>query len=55
MTIPHTTSVEMPDGSLVEIDLIITATKERNPAGKEPEHYTGENDGWVVESVELKD
>lgn len=54
-TIPHTTSVEMPDGTLVEVDLVFTATFERNPAGKEDEHYRGEDDGWVVTDVELKD
>jgi len=54
-TIPHTTSVEMPDGTLVEVDLVITATYEKNPCDKEPEHYRGEDDGWVITDIALND
>lgn len=45
----------MPDGTLVEVDLIFEVSKEKNPFDKEPAHYSGEDDGWEIESVELKD
>lgn len=55
MIITHTTSIPMPDGTLVEVDLSFEVTKETNPFGKEPAHYSDEDDGWEIESVKFKD
>lgn len=53
-TTPHTTSVEMPDGTLVEITLDLTFTYELNPCDKPPP-YSGEDDGWVLQEVSIPD
>ena len=50
----ETIKLSMPDGTLVEVDVTFTATFEKNPYDKEPQHNRGSDDGWVIEDLELK-
>lgn len=54
-TILHTTSVEMPDGTLLEVNLSLSVEYQENPEDLEPEHDDGSDDGWIVTDVSLAD
>lgn len=54
MTFPCTITFQDPDGNEVEERGTVDAHYERNPGDKEPAHYHGEDDGWVVDSVSLE-
>lgn len=49
-------SILAPDGTTREVSLEVEAKweYERNPYGKEPPHYHGEDDGWVLRFLSLE-
>lgn len=52
MTFLTAINIEMPDGTLLELDVNVTAEYEHNPFGKEKPPYAGEDDGWTVIEIQ---
>jgi len=47
-----TTSIQMPDDTIVEVDLLIDCTYEINPTDK-PVAHADEDTGWYIHDVTL--